>query len=286
MTVTADRGAAPPAPETRGRPTGKALQLLSWDRADLARARATILAGIAVCALGEAITAQSALLAFTRTAALAWLLAVAAVIAANLASWTAGSLWHSSRPAALGLAAAWAGVGATLFYLRISHSMLDTPPVSFGASADQLAANTATASASDQIQAWVMAALFVLGGALAAVKASTVSNPALLAHISAKEDAALARAARAAALSDYTQAASQHAKRLAEIDDVPTDLATQKLAIAHGIALAKHHARARIAELLAGPHLTGGVHTPATPTHGTSPGHPGSGGAPDRGAGA
>ncbi|GHG59036.1 hypothetical protein GCM10012320_32920 [Sinomonas cellulolyticus] len=265
----ASGGARPPGaagPGARVR-SGKGLELAGWDRARWRVAVGAALAGIVVCGAGEAVTAQAALLPVTRYAALAWLLSVAAVAAANLAAWAAGAQSHASRATAVALAAAWAAVGGTLFWLRIQHSKMTPPAVGFGTGQAQLDAAAATAAANDQLQAFMLLALFVLGGLLAAVKARTLTDPALLAHIKAREAAAAARAVWARADAEYAQAASQHAKRLAEIDDVDTDLDAQKHAIAHAIQQAKEHARTRIAELLAHPEHTSGIHTPTTPTH-------------------
>lgn len=258
-----------PAPDTppaaAPTPAPKNIELLTWTRANLNRALTQTLLLSAVFGLGEAITAQTALLTIVRNMALSWTLAIIVVTAANFASYTAGAKWHTSKPAAAALAAGWLILGATLAYLRLNHAALDGPEASFGTSAEQLAADAAAATANDQLQAALLAAVFLVGGTVIFWKAHAISHPALVGHINATEQAKTATTARDLATAEHTQASAQLAKRYSEIDDTTTQLARQKTAIAHAIALAQQHARQRIAELLGDPRHTSGVQTPARP---------------------
>jgi hypothetical protein len=259
-----------PAPDTGPAPAqaSKNIELLTWTRANLNRASTQIILLSAVFGLGEAITAQTALLTIVRNTALSWTLAIIVVTAANFAAYTAGVKWHTSKPAAAVLAAGWIILGAVLAYLRLHHAALDTPDTTFGTSANELAADTAAATANDQLQAALLLAVFFVGGTVIFWKAHGTALPALLGHINATEQATAATAARDLATAEHTQASAQLAKRYAEIDDTNTDLARQKTAIAHTIALAQQHARQRIAELLKDARHTSGVHTPIRPgTH-------------------
>lgn len=170
-----------PAPEP-GRPISvrqvqKNLELLNHTTATLKKAMFWTIAMCVIFGISEAITAQTVLLDFTRNAFLAWVLAIVVTTSANFASYLAGTKWHHSKATSMSLAIVWAIVGGVLVYLRLRHSLIAAPPVSFGVTASAGADDAALAAISDQVQAALLASIYVLGGLVTAVKGYTNSRP-------------------------------------------------------------------------------------------------------------
>lgn len=265
----------PPAPASVPEPTvrqvAKNLHLINETKATR---KTAILMAILMCfvfGISEAVTAQNVLLDFTRLAWVSWLLAIAITTSANFASYYAGSKWHSSKAASIAVGATWLLVGAVLVYLRLRHSEIASPPVTFGQSVDTGAENTAAAGVGDQAQAAILGALYLLGGIVTALKGYTINRPDVLAHITTVEAEQIAVATRNRHAAEHTQASGQLASRYNQIDETNTLFANQRASIAHTIALAKHHSRQRIIELLGDPKNSGGAHIPLLPTPENTP---------------
>lgn len=258
--------ASVPGPEITVREVAKNLHLITKTKASLTKSMLFAFLMCIVFGVSEAVTAQAVLLDFTLIAAIAWLLAFSITTSANFASYYAGSKWHESKAASIAVGAVWLLVGGVLVYLRLRHSEISGPEVVFGQTTGNGAENTAAAGVSDQAQAAILGALYLLGGLVTALKGHGINRPDVLAHVTTVEAEQKAVTTRNLHAAEHAQATGQLAKRHYEIDRTITELENQKASIAHTIALAKHHSRQHIMAVLGDPKNSGAHEIPLLPT--------------------
>jgi hypothetical protein len=234
----------------------------SHDEVTLKKSLLTTLVIASIGGIAEAIIGYLVILAVTKNAPIAILLSVTIAVIVNYGIFTAAVRSHSNPTTAYIILTMWALLGAGLVGVRIFGSQLDPPITAIDSTPETIAAATAAKTAGDIAVGIILGLLYWLCGATTYVKLRELTNPMVVAMVKAKTRVDALRALYEETLQNVVQARHQTARRLAEIDLLPSKLQAQAAVINAMTTLSKEEWRRKIAELLATASESGVINTP------------------------